>query len=246
VMMLPFGDYHEIRNGDAPLVPAVDLVAAHLREGVVTGMRHGGDGEPMRLACGFVQSGDLFFNPVFKDLPPVLVERTASEPVTSLLATTVRALLTEVEALRPGSREMLSRTMETLFLEMLRRYVERMPTGSNGWFGALADPVISRALHRLHAEPMLEWTVERLAAEVGTSRSVLGERFKAVLGQPPMQYLAGWRFQLATALLRDGDRSIAEVACEVGYESEAAFSRAFKRHAGVPPGSWREHRAVAG
>jgi AraC-like DNA-binding protein len=246
VMMLPFGGYHELGNGaGAPVVNAASLIA-QLREGVMTAVaRHGGDGDQTTVVCGFVQSGDLFFNPVFRDLPSLLIERTAQEPVTSLLATTVRQLLTEAEALRPGGREMLSRMMEMLFFEMVRRYVGRLPKGSLGWLGALADPLVSRSLHIMHADPMRDWTVEQIAAAAGASRSVLAERFKSVLGQPPMQYLAGWRLQLATNLLRDSSRTIAEVAGEVGYESEAAFNRAFKRHLGMPPGAWRQSQVAA-
>jgi AraC-like DNA-binding protein len=245
VMMLPFGDYHELGNGEAPVVRASTLLA-RAREGVMTAVRrHGGDGALTTIVCGFVQSGDLFFNPVFRDLPSLLIERTAREPVTSLLATTVRQLLTEADALRPGSREMLARMMEMLFFEMVRRYVGRLPKGAFGWLGALADPLVSRSLQVLHADPMRDWTVEQIAAASGTSRSVLAERFKTVLGQPPMQYLAAWRLQLATNLLRDASRSIAEVAGEVGYESEAAFNRAFKRHLGMPPGAWRQNHLAA-
>ena len=245
IVMLPFGDYHELRNGDAPLVPSADLVAAAGgREGMVTAIPHGGEGARTTIVCGFVQSGDLFFNPIFRGLPPLIVEHTVREPVTSLLASTVRQLLIEVDAMRPGSREMLGRMMEVLFLEMLRRHVERQPAGAVGWLGALADPIASRVLRLIHAEPMRDWTVELLAAEVGTSRTVLAERFKAILGQPPMQYLAGWRLQLASTMLREGSRSVAEVACEVGYESEAAFSRAFKRRLGAPPGLWRQNQTA--
>ena len=126
--------------------------------------------------------------------PSLLIERTSREPVTSLLATTVRQLLTEVDALRPGSREMLGRMMEMLFFEMLRRYVGTLPKGGAlGWLGALGDPLVSRSLQVIHADPMRSWTVEQIATASGTSRSVLAERFKAVLGQPPMQYVAGWR-----------------------------------------------------
>jgi AraC-like DNA-binding protein len=240
IVMLPFGDEHVMGQGEAPIVPATELVAAHSREGVVTAMRHGGAGETTTIVCGFVQSGDVFSSPIFRGLPRIMVERTADEPVTSLLASTVRQLLAEVEALQPGSREMLGRMMEVLFFEMLRRFVGRLPAGSIGWLGAVADPIVSRVLQRIHNEPMRDWTVEQLAAEVGSSRSVLAERFKAILGKPPIQYLAEWRVQLAGNLLSDGTRSIAEVACEVGYESEAAFSRAFKRHRGTSPGLWRQ------
>ena len=240
IVMLPFGDEHIMGQGEAPAVPATALIAAHSREGVVTAMRHGGAGETTTIVCGFVQSGDVFSNPIFRGLPRIVVERTADEPVTSLLASTVRQLLAEVETLQPGSREMLGRMMEVLFFEMLRRFIGRLPAGSIGWLGAVADPIVSRVLQRIHNEPMRDWTVEQLAAEVGSSRSVLAERFKAILGKPPIQYLAEWRVQLAGNLLSDGTRSIAEVACEVGYESEAAFSRAFKRHRGTSPGLWRQ------
>lgn len=240
VVMLPFGSEHVLRRGDAPIVPAADLVEAQCREGVVTTMRHGGGGARTAVVCGFVQSGALFANPIFQGLPAVVVERTAGEPVTSLLASTVRQLLAEVETLQPGSREMLGRMMEVLFFEMLRRFVGRLPEGAVGWLGALADPIVSRVLERIHAEPMRDWTVDQLAAEVGSSRSVIAERFKRILGKPPIQYLAEWRLQLAGNLLSDGARSIAEVAGEVGYESEAAFSRAFKRHRGTSPGLWRQ------
>jgi len=245
IVMFPFGDSHQLGNGEAPVVPVSALVEAQYREGVISTLRHGGDGETTTIVCGFVQSGGLFSNPIFRGLPPVLVERTAEEPVTSLLASTVRQLLGEAETLRPGSREMLGRMMEVLFVEMLRRFVARVPAGSVGWLGAMADPTVSRALQRIHAEPMRDWTVEQLAAEVGSSRSVLSERFKTVLGKPPIQYLAEWRLQLAGNLLSDGGRSIADIACEVGYESQASFSRAFKRHLGTSPGVWRQARGKA-
>ena len=194
---------------------------------------------------GYVQSGDLFLNPIFREMPPLLIEHTEREPVTSLLASTVRQLLAEVETLRPGSREMLGRMMEMLFVEMLRRYVGRLPQGTTGWFGALADPMISRTLQAIHAAPTHDWTVEELAGLAGASRSVLADRFKSILGQPPMQYIASWRLQLATSMLRNGDRALAEIAADVGYESEAAFSRAFKRHLGLPPGAWRQQNLAS-
>ncbi len=243
-ILLPFGDEHMFSNGDAAPIGAHQLIEKQTIEGVITTLQHGDGPERMTLVCGFVQSGDLFFNPVFRHLPPLLVEHTAAEPVTSHLASSVRHLLTEVEQLRPGSREMLSRTMEMLFIEMLRRYIGRLPADAVGWLGALKDPIVGRVLQLIHSRPLHDWTVEDLAYRCGTSRSVLAERFKAILGQPPMQYVTGWRLQLATAMLHDQDRSIAEIAAAIGYESEAAFSRAFKRHLGLPPGAWRQHHCV--
>jgi AraC-like DNA-binding protein len=243
LMLLPQGECHILRNGDAPITEADSMVPELMAEGVMT-MRFGDGPERTHLVCGFVQSGDLFFNPVFAGLPELIVVRTADEPVSSMLADTVRHLLTEMEDLRPGSRDMLSRLMEMLFVEMLRRHVASLPAETSGWLGALNDPLVGRALQAIHARPLEDWTVESLALHVGTSRSVLADRFKAILGQPPMQYLAGWRLQLAMNMLRE-NRSIAEVAAEVGYESEAAFNRAFKRHLGLPPGTWRDQAVAA-
>lgn len=244
LMLLPFGNRHILRQGNAPVVEAEEICVDLKSEGV--GILKYGDGlERTQLVCGFVQSGDLFFNPVFRGLPPLIVEHTSKEPVTSLLANTARHLADEVAALRPGSRDMLGRLMEMLFVEMLRRYVARLAPEGAGWLGALNDPVVARALHVIHANPMEDWTVESLAMRAGTSRSVLAERFKATLGQPPMQYVSAWRLQLAMDMLRERRRSIAEIAAEVGYESEAAFNRAFKRHLGVPPGAWRDQAVTA-
>jgi AraC-like DNA-binding protein len=243
LMLLPFGDRHILRNGDAPIVEADALVPELVAEGVMT-MQVGQGPDRTHIVCGFVQSGDLPHSPVFSTLPRLIVERTAEEPVTSLLANTVRHLMNEVEGIRPGSRDMLGRMMEMLFIEMLRRHVARMPPESTGWLAALNDPLVGRALQAIHAKPMTDWTVEGLALHVGASRSVLAERFKETLGQPPMQYLAAWRLQLAMNMLRDG-RPIAEIAVEIGYESEAAFSRAFKRHLGLPPGAWRDQAVIA-
>lgn len=245
LILLPFGDRHIMSNGDVTPVEADDMVADLVAEGVMT-FNHGAGADRTKFVCGYVQSSDLFFNPVFGTLPPLIVERTEKEPVTSALAHSARLLLDEAENLRPGSRELLGRLMEMLFVEMLRRYAARLSPETAGWLGALNDPVVGRALQAMHANPMADWTVESLALSVGASRSALAERFKVTLGQPPMQYLSAWRLQLATGMLRESRRSIAEIAAEIGYESEAAFNRAFKRHLGVPPGAWRDQAAVAG
>ena len=243
LILLPFGDRHVLRNGAVPPIESDDLVADLMAEGVMT-LNVGAGGERTTIVCGYVQSNELLFSPVFSTLPPLIVDRTAQEPVTSLLANSARLLLDEAEALRPGSRDLLGRLMEMLFVEMLRRHATRLSPNTAGWFGALNDPVVGRALQAMHAQPTAEWTVESLALHVGASRSVLAERFKTILGQPPMQYLGAWRVQLATDMLREHRRSIADIAVAVGYESEAAFNRAFKRHLGLPPGAWRDQAGV--
>ncbi len=143
---------------------------------------------------------------------------------------------------RAGSENVLSRISELMFVEAIRRYLETLPAAETGWLAGVRDPVVGHALAALHGNPRDGWTVERLARLVGQSRSVFAERFMALVGQPPMQYLALWRMQLASRLLADGGQ-VAEVAGAVGYESEAAFSRAFKKVVGQPPGTWRKSAA---
>jgi len=170
----------------------------------------------------------------------LLVERTDEDRIGALIASTVREILALVDAARPGTQMMLGRLMELLFVEVLRRHATRLPAGSKGWFAALNDPVVARALVRVHANPARRWTADDLAREAGTSRTVLAERFNALLGRPPIDYVTSWRIQLAADRLRNGRDGIATIAAEVGYESEAAFNRAFKRVTGITPGRWRE------
>jgi AraC-like DNA-binding protein len=139
---------------------------------------------------------------------------------------------------RAGRDNILARMSELMFVEAIRRYIETLPPAQTGWLAGLSDPVVGQALAALHGEPAAAWTVESLAREVGVSRSVLADRFAEMVGQPPMQYLALWRMQLASRLLLEGG-VVAAVAAAVGYESEAAFSRAFKKLVGAAPATWR-------
>ena len=143
----------------------------------------------------------------------------------------------------PGTQAVLGRLMELLFVELLRRHIARLPAGSKGWFAALNDPVVGRALQLLHSEPARRWTIDEIASRAGSSRTVVSERFKALLGRPPIDYLASWRIQLAAERLRVGHESVPSIAASVGYKSEAAFNRAFKRLTGMTPGSWRTANA---
>jgi len=199
----------------------------------------GGGGEEIRMVCGFIESSEFLFAPVFRSLPALLVERTPEHKVDALITSTVREIVTRVEAATPGTEAVLGRLMELLFVELLRRHIARLPTGSKGWFAALNDPVVGRALQLLHSEPARRWTIDEIASRAGSSRTVVSDRFKALLGRPPIDYLASWRIQLAAERLRVGHESIPNIAASVGYDSEAAFNRAFKRITGMTPGSWR-------
>jgi AraC-like DNA-binding protein len=180
------------------------------------------------------------FAPVFRTLPEVLVEHTGEDKIAELIASTVRQIIALVDSATPGSQLMLGRLMEMLFVEVLRRHIARLPSGSQGWFAAINDPIVGRALQLVHADPSKRWTAESLAREAGSSRTVLAERFNALLGRPPIDYVTSWRIQLAGERLRATEASIGKIGSDVGYESEAAFNRAFKRVTGVTPGRWRE------
>lgn len=246
IIFLPFADKHRFWRGDPPEWAAADKI---VKPGPIEGLGtvdYGGGGEEFRLVCGFIGSSEFLFVPVFRTLPTLLIERVDEDRVGSLIAATVREIMALVAAATPGSQAMLGRLMELVFLEVLRRHVARLPEGSSGWFAALNDPVVGRALHHLHSEPARRWTIGEIAEEVGSSRSVLAERFKTLLGRPPIDYLAGWRIQLAAERLRVGHESIPSIAANVGYQSEAAFIRAFKRITGMTPGRWREAREALG
>jgi len=152
----------------------------------------------------------------------------------------LRAAVAESNLKRPGGEAVLERMSEMMFVDALRRHVDDLPPGQTGWLAGMRDPAVGRALALLHETPAEPWTLERLGDEVGISRSALHERFVHFIGQAPMQYLAQWRMQLAAGMLRDTPSKVLEVALAVGYESEAAFSRAFKRQVGVAPGAWRK------
>ena len=147
---------------------------------------------------------------------------------------------------QPGAATLLAKLPELLFVDTLRQYAQRGAELPQSWLAAQRDPVVGRGMVLLHADPARDWTVAKLAAEAGVSRSVLADRFKRVLGQSPMRYLAYWRLQIGAHLLATTEMPLARLAGSTGYESEAAFSRAFKRRLGVPPGVWRERNARTG
>jgi AraC-like DNA-binding protein len=199
---------------------------------------YGGGGQRTSFVCGFLHCDELLFHPFLRALPRLLRVQTGRSAEWALA--NLSYPLEEVRAGKPGSAQLLARSAELLLLDVLRRYIAERPGEELGWLGALRDPAVARALELLHESPAAPWSVEQLARRAGVSRSVLADRFRLHLGQPPMHYLACWRLQLAARLLRDDvESSVAQVAERVGYESEPAFNRAFKRHAGITPAAWR-------
>jgi AraC-like DNA-binding protein len=259
VVVLPRGDGHTMR-GTKPV--AARSVAEIVRPDQIASFPdfdYGGGGAPTSLVCGFLACG-VRYGPLEAALPRLLrvrkdgaiLVRTAeslNEGATTALRLppdtanwfhiTLRQALVEIASSRAGGRVFVNRLLELLFVQVLRSCVSGTPAQSSGWLAALADARVGPALAALHAEPARPWTLDALARRVGTSRSVLAERFTQVLGEPPIRYLARWRIQLARNLLLDTASGIAEVASLVGYGSEAAFSRMFTRLTGEPPTVFR-------
>lgn len=194
-----------------------------------------------RFVCGYLGFDARPFNPILRALPRVLVARSGDglEHLVHLF----RLAVDETRAHRSGREQVLAKAAELMFVEVVRRHIDQLSDDATSWFAALRDRHVSAALHLMHARPAESWTVERLAHEVGLSRTVFAGRFAHLVQDSPMQYLANMRMQLATRLLERQGTSLAQVAAQVGYESEAAFNRAFKKILGAPPGTWRRDRA---
>jgi AraC-like DNA-binding protein len=201
----------------------------------------GGGPERLQLVCGFLGCDALPFNPVLTTLPALVKVRVHGDSGNRLNAL-LEFAVAESTGARPGSRSVLLRIAELVFVEVLRSYLTTASQDGASWLGGLRDPIVGRALARLHDQPARAWTLPELAHEAGASRSVLAERFTYFVGHPPMLYLTRWRMQLAATGLAAGAASVSAVAAEVGYESEAAFCRAFKKVTGVTPSSWRSRR----
>ena len=189
------------------------------------------------LVCGFLGCDLRPFNPLIATLPRFMHLR--ARPGGDWISQSMLQAVADSKDRRPGAEAMLERMSEMMFIDAVRRYVETLPEDSRGWLAGLRDRFVGRALSLMHADPAIAWTVDELGRRVGLSRSALHERFAEIIGQSPMQYLANWRMQLGAALLRNTTTPVSRVAEEVGYDSAAAFARAFKRLVGTPPAAWR-------
>ena len=206
----------------------------------------GGGRERLHLVCGFLGCDIRPFNPLLATLPSLLHVRGAGSSPADPLGQLIDFAIAESREPRAGGECVRLRLSELLFVEVVRRYLSSLPAEQTGWLAGVRDPAIGRAVALLHERPAHAWTLPRLATDVGLSRTVLADRFTHLVGHPPMQYLTRWRMQLAARLLADGVAKVSAVALEVGYESEAAFSRAFKKVAGVAPATWRRRHSAVG
>ena len=250
ILVFPHGDAYSMLSapGQKPEYDAAaslaffrDMAAGRLPFAVEEG---GGGAERARFVCGFLGCDVRPFNPVLSTLPRFLHMRRPPAAAGDLLDRFIDITLAEQG--RPcgiGGEAIRLRLSELVFIEVLRRYFEDLPAGRTGWLSGLRDPAVGRALTILHERPADPWTLEELARRAGVSRAVLAERFQSLVGCPAMRYLTLWRIQIAARLLADGATKVAAVGHEVGYESEAAFSRAFKRVVGRSPAEWRDLHA---
>jgi AraC-like DNA-binding protein len=194
-----------------------------------------------RIVCGFLGCDARPFNPVLEALPQIM-HAPMSEVSRGWISSLIRVAADETELGSPGGEAMLARLAELMFVEVLRKHIDQLPEDSRGWLSALRDRHVGHAMRLLHGQPANAWTIDALAREIGLSRSVFAQRFTSYVGVSPMHYLGRWRMQLASRRLKTPGVSVAHVGAEVGYESEAAFNRAFKKFVGKPPGTWRKAR----
>jgi AraC-like DNA-binding protein len=242
IVIFPHGDPHTFGNGSPSQVLNGEGMLALIRCRDLGPMRTGGGGEVTRFVCGYMACDPQLCRPILAGLPRVLKVNVRSGASGHWLEGSIRRLVEEVGSDQPGSEAMLAKLSEALFVETLRQYVASLPAEETGWLAGARDPEVGKSLAILHSRVDHPWTIAELAKEVGMSRTALVERFGRYLSEPPMAYLTRWRLQLAARRLTSTPRSVAEIAGEVGYESEAAFNRAFKREFGSPPARFRRER----
>jgi AraC-like DNA-binding protein len=246
--MFPHGDAHIVSSApgmrgrldfsflEEAGVDSFPLRLAYSGQEVARSTRPDSDAETT-IICGFLACDLQPFNPLIAALPRLL--HLAADADNAWIASFTQQAVAESHARRPGGQAMLARMSEMMFVDAVRRHAERMPADSAGWLAGLRDRFVGRALSLLHEDPARDWSIDELGREIGLSRSALHERFVALIGVAPMQYLAQWRMQAAARLLLETHATVAAIALDVGYESEAAFARAFKRQVGTPPAAWR-------
>jgi AraC-like DNA-binding protein len=240
VLIVPHGDPHVISHGRAPRIIDADGTLEGYLAGDLTTLQLGGGGAATRLVCGFFgceRHADRLF---LSGLPVFMKINLRDDVAGQWLEHSIRHLATEAGGGRPGRSVLLSKMAEALFIETLRRYMEQLPAEQTGWLAAARDEIVGAAICAMHRAPGRQWTLDNLAEEAATSRSVMTERFARFLGESPLTYLAMWRMQLAARRLQTSRDTVLQVALAVGYESEAGFIRAFKREFGLPPAKYRK------
>lgn len=241
-VLFPHGEAHRMASGIG-VPPATGASLDRVLSRRPRLLAHGGGGAKTRLVCGYLACDRQLARMLLAGLPSVVRVRVRDSPAGEWLESSVKYALAEARSPRAGGEGVLSKIAEVLVIEMLRLYALDQAPGRTGWLAGVTDRIVGAALRLLHEQPAHTWTLEELAAASGTSRSVLAERFLHLVGVPPMQYLTRWRMMLAANLLSGGNLPLTRVAEEVGYQTDAALNRAFRREYGVPPATWRRDRA---
>ncbi|HEY7336244.1 MAG TPA: AraC family transcriptional regulator [Bryobacteraceae bacterium] len=244
IVIFPHGDAHHMSSGKDSALPFPNYgISAKVSARDLSPLRAGGGGEISRFVCGYMTCDRYLCKPILNGLPAVLKVNIRMDRSGHWLESSILHLVEEAASGRVGSEAMLAKLSEALFVDTLRRYVSGLSELQTGWLAGTRDPIVGKSLALLHSRFAHPWTIAGLADEVGISRSALVERFTRYLSEPPMAYLTRWRLQVAAQSLEKTSRGVADIAADVGYESEAAFNRAFKREFGQPPGRYRsEHR----
>ena len=240
VVIFPHGDPHDMSSGKGTRPPFPNYgITTKIKARDLSPLRAGGGGAVSKFVCGYMICDPHLSRPILNGLPAVFKVNVRMDSSGHWLETSIMHLVKEAVSGRVGSEAMLAKLSEALFVDTLRRYVDSLPEQHSGWLAGARDPIVGRSLALLHGRVAHPWTIADLADEVGISRSALVERFSRYLAEPPMTYLTRWRLQLAAESLKKTSRGVADIAADIGYESEAAFSRAFKREFGQPPGQYR-------
>jgi AraC-like DNA-binding protein len=244
IVVLPRGDAHELWNGKVRALTDASELLPKILNGAIASERGGGKGPVSKFICGYIgcerQAARLFL----AGLPPIFKVNISREASGEWIASSIRYLASERASTRAGRSALLAKLAEALFIETLRQYLSQLPSEHTGWLAAARDPAVGRALAAMHREPAQPWTVAELAKRAGVSRTVFAARFSHYLGEAPLAYLARWRMQLGARLLETTRDSVLEVAQKVGYESEAAFNRAFRREFTLPPARYRREKGL--
>jgi len=235
--LVPHGEGHVLRSEPGVPAPGVlELDREEISERYEI-LRHGGGGAPTTLICGAVRFDHPAARNLVEILPSIMHLEAASAPQLDWMQSTLRLMAVEAHELRPGSEAVITRLGDILVIQAIRSWLETDPAAKTGWLGALQDKQIGRAIALIHRDPARNWTVASLADELAMSRSAFAARFTELVDEPAMQYVTRWRMQVAVGALRNDGATVGELASRLGYRSEAAFARAFKRVIGIPPGA---------
>jgi len=242
-IVFPQGDAHRMTSQPG-LPPATggrldQVLARRPRQ-----LDYGGGGPATRLVCGYLACDARLAGMLLTGLPPLVRVNVRGSNAGAWLEASVRYALAEARSPRPGGAGVLAKLAEVLFIEVLRLYMNEQSEGRTGWLAGVGDRVVGAALKAMHKDPAHAWTLDELARTASSSRSVLAERFQQLVGSSPMQYLTQWRMLLAANLLSRSNAPLASIAEDVGYQTDTAFSRAFRREYGAPPAAWRRSQSM--